>query len=464
MKNKKQFILKRMAWIMVISFCLMLVCGVSKIGTISACAAEGSEIDAYVKFLKNRQKLLCQGTTHYFKPSAFNMIDINGDGTYELIVLDKTTTCKNSSHSSHGHMMIYKYSKNKMELINGVLTALKGEKIFYFSKAKKQILVKDLSNRWYGFRIYGIVSAGKMSAFPGYTKYVLYENNEKNRDDILISEKEKIYFKKMAEIERQYQKLENTLNKNGKRIFNEVSGECEALKAEPREKLSGKIKTILASNLPKSAEKAFIKKFTDTIESTLLVKSTSYNNCNTAAQLVNKVAQQIVTEEGAFTFIDKKQVYRVSFQSIGVPGATYVQGNITSGGKSYIFGGTVTSKTSIKEELDNLKKYSDKKVEEAKEAVFSDATGLLIPDGFKSYMSSTLKSKLYKEINKKAPTVALRIKKSIDMINKFKTVEKTYKDLNALDLKYASAAQVAKTIATYNKKLEAYTKAIENLF
>ncbi|MDO4340416.1 MAG: Ig-like domain-containing protein [Eubacteriales bacterium] len=272
------------------------------------------------------------------------------------------------------------------------------------------------------------------------------------------------YEKKIVEIDKDYNNQEKTLNTNGDKIIKDVMGVYDTVKDESLDTLSEKIETVLASDLPVNAKEALLKKFTDTIQDTLLVTAASYDECKTAPQLVKKVAEQICDEEGTFTFEESKITYTVNFKFFGKPGAAFIQGTIhASNRKNYTFGGTSINKSAIKEEMDNLKKFSESKLEEAKKEVYSTVEGVIFPQQLKSFLKTTANSKIYGKLKKKAPSLAKYVKAGTEMADKFSDVKKAYQDLKATDLKNASEDKVVKTIGNYNKKIEAYTKAVENL-
>lgn len=461
-----------LAKVIKVGFILILLSFFSlQLGTSRVYAAKNNnEIDAYEKFLKHRQTFSCQGKTTSFNADAFNVVDMDNDNVYELLIADKDV-CANKYLPGHTHVTLYRYFGNKMVEVNGILTKKGGESTVYISRLNSKVAVKAYSGDWLTLSPYGDhENLGKSPSFSGYKKYKLYKNTASNREKYLSKAKKrsaliKKYEKKILDIEKKFEKQEKSMNKNGKKVYDKVSGAYDSLKKDSLETLSRKIDTLLASNLPESAEKALVKVFTDTVQEQLIVKSTTYDKCKTAPQLVNKVASQIMNESGSFSFVDKKITYTASFNSLGTVGATYVSGTIMSSrGITYHFGGTVVSKAAVNEELSNLKKYSDKKIEEAKKAVFTDSADILAPAKLRTYLKTASKSKLYKTIKKKSPSAAKIVKKGTDMIDKFLSVKKAYAGIKSIDLKDASEDKIVKTIANYDKKVKAYEKAIDDLF
>lgn len=468
MKNSSSIrnILSIICTVMVLSAVIWLIKPLSV-----AAANPKNEINAYETFLKQRHDLNCQGTaTGTFTVDSFLIFDIDGDGTFELLIADSKACPNRRTYPGHTHMLIYKYEKKAVQLTGGVLVNQGKEKSVYISTAYSKVITPTYS-RWAILDMYGnyneYASKPSMSL---YKKYSFYKNTEQNRKKYLGKAQKQLdlvnkYQKKIDEYQLKFEKIKKIMNDKGIKIFKNVSDSYDSLKTESIANLNKNFKTLLASDLPASAEKALLKEFTDTIQETLVSKPSSYNDCKTAAQLVNKVASQMTENNGAFTFTDKKITYRVVFESTGTTGASYVSGTITSNlGKTYRFLGTTVNKAYVKEDLDNLKKYSDQKIEEAKKEVYDETGKILLPDNLKKYLKAASKSQLYKTIAKKSPEAAQIVKKGITSIDKFNAVKKGIEGLKSIDIKNTSEDKIVKKFTEYDKKVLEYQKAIEDLF
>lgn len=467
MKNSSSIrnILSIICTVMVLSAVIWLIKPLSV-----AAANPKNEINAYETFLKQRHDLNCQGIATTYLVDSFLVSDIDGDGVFELIVADQNKCANKRNYSGHTHIVLYKYERGNVQLRGGVLTKREKEKFVYISTAYSKIIIPTYST-WSSLDVYGnynqYTSKPSMSL---YKKYSLYKNTEQNRKKYLGKAQKKLdlvnkYQKKIDEYQLKFEKLKKTMNDKGIKIFKNVSDSYDSLKTESIDNLNKNFKTLLASDLPASAEKALLKVFTDTIQETLVSKPSSYNDCKTAAQLVNKVASQMTKNDGAFTFTDQKITYRVVFESTGTTGASYVSGTITSNrGKTYRFLGTTVNKAYVKEDLDNLKKYSDQKIEEAKKEVYDETGKILLPDSLKKYLKATSKSQLYKTIAKKSPEAAQIVKNGITSIDKFNAVKKGIEGLKSIDIKNTSEDKIVKKFTEYDKKVLEYQKAIEDLF
>lgn len=468
MKNSSSIrnILSIICTVMVLSAVIWLIKPLSV-----AAANPKNEINAYETFLKQRHDLNCQGiSTVAFSVDSFLIFDIDGDGRFELLVADSNICPNRKNCPGHTHILLYKYERKAVQLIEGVLVKQGNQKSVYISTAYSKVIIQTYS-RWVRLDIYGNYDAyTSKPSMSLYKKYSFYKNTEKNRKKYLEKAQKKLdlvnkYQKKIDEYQLKFEKLKKTMNDKGIKIFKNVSDSYDSLKTESIDNLNKNFKTLLASDLPDSAEKVLLKVFTDTIQETLVSKPSSYNDCKTAAQLVNRVASQMTKNDGAFTFTDKKITYRVIFNSTGTTGAGFVSGTITSSlGITYNFGGTVVNKAYVKEDLDNLKKYSDKKIEEAKKEVYDETGKILLPDSLKKYLKATSKSQLYKTIAKKSPEAAQIVKKGITSIDKFNAIKKGIEGLKSIDIKNTSEDKIVKKFTEYDKKVLEYQKAIEDLF
>lgn len=436
-----------------------------------AAANVKSEISAYETFLKQRHDLSCRGVATTFSADSFLVFDIDNDGIFELLIADQDTCANRNYYPGHTHITLYKYQGGTVHFIMGVLTKREQEKSVYISTAYSNVIVITWANNWFRMNLYG--NYDEYDSKPSlslYKKYSFYQNTEKNRKKYLGKAQKKLdlvnkYQKKVNEYQLNFEKLKKTMNDKGIKIFKNVSDSYDSLKKEATANLNKKFETLLASNLPASAEKALLKAFTDTLLETLMTKPSSYNDCKTAAQLVNKIASQMTKNNGSFTFTDKKITYRVVFNSVGTTGASYVSGTITSNfGKTYSFLGTSVNKAYVKEDLDNLKKYSDKKIEEAKKEVYDEAGKILLPDNLKKYLKTASKSQLYKTIAQKSPKAAQIVKKGITTIDKFNAVKKGLEGLKSIDIKDTPEDKIVKKFTEYDKKVREYQNAIEDLF
>ena len=309
-------------------------------------------------------------------------------------------------------------------------------------------IVKYKNNKKLGTATITITGKGR------YTGQKVIQFTIMNKDEKELSDK-------IDKAVKKFDNRDSTMQKYGKAIFELTSKTYTQAEEKYLSALSEKIKSVLASNLPASAEKAMTKVFTDTIMEKLIVKPSSYNSCKTAPQLVKKVAEDIVNSKGSFSFTDKGITYTANFKSIGVSGATYIEGSINNNyGGTYSFMGTVIVEQNIEEEMTNLKAFAQTKIDEAKKAVMDEVKKIVIPANLKNYLKSTLKTKALKALNNVSPNLSVKIKKAIDIVEKYITLEKAYKGLKSINLKNTKSDKVLNTIKDYNKKIDAFDKAV----
>lgn len=258
----------------------------------------------------------------------------------------------------------------------------------------------------------------------------------------------------------------NTQNKKlfdqGTKMLNQVETAYNGAKKEAEKNMAYKIDVLLDPALPEAVKKVFEEKIITLMEDALYSDIKSLNNIKTSTQLVNWVINGCMGGRQSFYFTTKDGLlYHVSIvsQTEVISGAIVYFINISYMNRTY-HGIATKTKKDVSEEIEILKKFAETKIDEAKKAVYSEIKGILLPDEFLSFLKTTAKSQAYSLMKNYSSSLASKISKAETMVKKFKDLKKAYEDVTKLDLGNADLETVGNKILNYNKKIEAWNKAV----
>lgn len=260
------------------------------------------------------------------------------------------------------------------------------------------------------------------------------------------------YEEKEAEMIR---KTEDIMNKMDAAADDKSKGSLDKISVVVEEQFG------IPGEVPENIKEAFLEVYRNKISSELKTNFESYENVKTAADLVNKVSKEFVTEEGTFVFYAEKTEYICEFKISGW-GACYTQGTIknTKTGKTYMFGSTNVNKTSIENEMNYLKQFAELKIEEAKKEVISDAGSILHTKELKNFIEKTMKSQFYEILSDYNPKLSEKVKKLGTTVEKFEEFKKDWEKVSKIDLTGTEPDEIVEKITDYNKNLK---KLMEHL-
>ena len=280
-------------------------------------------------------------------------------------------------------------------------------------------------------------------------------------DDIENEKREMV-----SDMEKDYSQRAETYNSNINVVIKEIDNSCDQLKENEKKSIENKVRTTFSSTAPQSVSNSLYKMLVDDFLEGIRVKPTSYDNVKNPIQLVNKVAKGISMGTYVIEFSSENITYVADLSFIAESGASFSVGTITKKGTSsggYTIGIVSTNQQDIQKERDNLKKYAQDRIEDAKKALKKDAMGLLIPSELKNYMKKILSCKVYDMLKKYSPKLEMHVKNGIAITEKFMKVQSTYSAIKTMDLTKMTPSEVAKKITTYSKNVEEYQKAVNSL-
>lgn len=288
-------------------------------------ALYGEELQAYEKYLKKRQTVICKSAspygnvTYHVGIDSFNILDIDNDKKYEMMVILKH---KNPMRGQEccTHRLLCKYKNGSIKIIDEV-GIVNNEKYFYVSPAKKTIVTKVYPGIWYDISVDGSrtkMIMGKVS-LSGCKKYELYKNNAQNRKKYIKQVQQNItdtYYKgELISTEKNMKELAIAFAK----VFAKNAKETENIRTENEKKQLEDLKKQLTitgyrGKVPDEVLEAFTIAVFDTIKASNIKKYETNQN-KLVKQIYRQIdaglksgTQQIVIGKGS-----KKMTYMVKY-------------------------------------------------------------------------------------------------------------------------------------------------------
>lgn len=271
----------------------------------------------------------------------------------------------------------------------------------------------------------------------------------------------------IQKVKADYKNQQKTFDNAERGVINQIKENYDTLK-ENREKAVHDIieKSIaLDARLSKAEKQALVDTLMEEILKTIDTSPTTFKKCKTGADLVNAVANQLMDENNEFTFKSGKTTFIVKCKTTGIWGATLTIGSIrkNNSAATYTFGYTTTSKTKIKGSMDALKELAESKIDEAWDAVLSDAGEILQISEIKTFFKQVKKDKMFAALKALDPSLEEDLENATSVISKYKKVVDSYEKVTSVDLDSASEDQIMNKIENYTKNVEAFVEAVADL-
>ena len=266
------------------------------------------------------------------------------------------------------------------------------------------------------------------------------------------------------------QKILDALDK----LYTGMEGEMTTTQSALQNKVAASIGIQMANgvgvenNVTKAQLDEFIRQFTEMIDPEEL-KAKDFSDCKTSADLVNAIAILLMDgTKGVHTYQLNGETYTMVINSMPGPSSAYVQGTVTfPNNKKYIWGGTKTSITSVKDQLDYLRLYGNAKIEDARKAVkdtIKKTTSELLGIDELIKAAKDCVSKSTKDMLKsRFGSYYTRAEAVVNAGTKFNDLKKKVKDIMPPDLQNELLPGVIKQVAGYGKKFTAFTDAVEKI-
>ena len=410
--------------------------------------------------------------TYYLTTAIDNnyVIDVYGkkskDGTNVQLYINKRGSNQKFqvTHVTDGwYKIIDSNSKKSLDVSGGVARSGVNVQLYYWNGSAAQLWrFYDAGGGYYYIQnklgYYLDVSGGTAR---NETNIQVYTWNKTNAQKwyLYTDQKENERLQKLINnASSSYISSENSFNKYGKQVVTNIESSYNGVKNTKKEKISSGIHKMIASNLPANVEKAFTNELFNNVDKQLTSKPSSYDKVKTSVDLVKKVANDTPngTTKISFKVGNQTWIAEITYQSVWGNTVYFLTFNNTYKGI-----GVSLNEGNISAEMNFLKQFAQSKIDEAKKALFKDASGILIPSDVRSFLKTTTKSAIYSEIKKFSPKLEAQIKAADTMASKYIDLKNAYIGLKSINISNSTDAEkVANTVLNYNKKIQAYESAV----
>lgn len=261
-----------------------------------------------------------------------------------------------------------------------------------------------------------------------------------------------------------YEDAEKTMITKGKALFTAL----EKVQTKAKEDVKNIIRSQIARPvslkkglLPEAAYKEFLNYYYQAIDGAVEFSLSSYLDVKSSADLVNKIAGELVDKDGKFTFKVGTKSYTCVYKKVGALGVSLMGGKVVDNQTKteYLWLSLAVSNKNIKTEIDNLKQAADMKLQEAEKACLSAAGKALGVSDLETFLEKISKGKTFKMIEAYSPELADHVKKMLDVVVKFQKVKSSYESLTAIDISKTDEDEILKKLDQFESSLVDWQRA-----
>lgn len=266
-----------------------------------------------------------------------------------------------------------------------------------------------------------------------------------------------------AEFEK-YEDAERTMITKGKALFTAL----EEMQTKAKEDVKNIIRKQIARPisltkglLPEAAYKEFLNYYYRAIDGAVEFNLSSYLDVKSSADLVNKIAGELMDKDGKFTFTVGEKSYTCVYKKVGALGVSLMGGKVVDDQTKteYLWLSMAVSNKNIKTEVDRLKQAANMKLQEAEKACISAAGKAIGVDSLQTFLEKVTKGKTFKMIEAYSPELADHVKKMMDVVVKFQKVKSSYESLKAIDISKTDEDEILKKLDEFESSLVEWQRA-----
>lgn len=278
----------------------------------------------------------------------------------------------------------------------------------------------------------------------------------------------KLLEEKKRALQSEYDSAQTQMKEKTSAFLDKVQNAKSKAEAQTLETVQKKVETNIGipATVPSDLREGFLKCFNDYIKNDLITSIGSYKDVKTSADLVNKIFKEIETSDKTLKFVTEKGVpCTFVYEKIGIWGATFFSGTLTNDEThaSYSIGGTHVENDKISTEMGYLKEYADLKIEEAKDAIISDAARLLNVDKLTDFLKKTIEDGIFGILDDVSPMLSRKAEQLYKEGEKFKEVVKAYENIAETDFADTDYDKLTEKILDYTDSINNWHKVISNL-
>lgn len=262
----------------------------------------------------------------------------------------------------------------------------------------------------------------------------------------------------------EYEDAEKTMIKKGKALFTALEKMQTAAKEDVKKIIRKQIARPISLKkglLPRAAYDEFLNYYYRAIDGAVEFNLSSYQGVKSSADLVNKIAGELVDKNGKFTFKSGTKSYTCVYKKVGALGVSLMGGKVVDDQTKveYLWLSMAVSNKNIKTEVDRLKQTANMKLQEVEKACFTAAGKALGINDLQTFLEKISKGKTFKMIEAYSPELADHVKKMMDLAVKFQKVKSSYESLTAIDISKTDEDEILKKLDEFESSLVEWQRA-----
>lgn len=271
--------------------------------------------------------------------------------------------------------------------------------------------------------------------------------------------------RKKQKILEHYNDAEETFSKETQKVIRDIQKGERGIKNQAKEDVQNYIESVFAIQAPEDIENAFLKLFENQIDELIETDIARYSEVSTPKELVDCVTQDIKSIDGKIHFKVDKTPYVCEFKSIGSMGAAYIQGSITNEKNekiTYPFLGTKVNYSSVEGSLQEMKKLADAKIDEAVDAIISDAGKIISFDKLKGFIKNVTKRQIITMLDNRIDGFAQQFNEYSSLVNAFDKLNSAYEDVQKMSSGDGDIEKLPKKIESFNVAINQWYEAVRD--
>ena len=286
---------------------------------------------------------------------------------------------------------------------------------------------------------------------------------------VIISKDQEKADKKKEEITGQYNRAEEKMIKNSKKLFSELEEKNKGAKESIYKKISKKQLprpySITGKIMPKKAYETFLNLYADKINSDIEKNFSSYKNVKTTADLVNKISSELVSQDGKITFSSNGDTYTCEYKKLGGWGVLWTPMKIVNERShvTYLWQEVQISEADIQEEMDYMEQYAKLKIDDARKACITDSMDVLQIGQLKPFLKKMTSKKSIEVIESTSPELASYAKTLYQAADKFNILKTSFSKIINFNLNGTNYDELDKKIKYFNETFEKWQNLVSEL-